>query len=161
MSAKTAARKPIDPAGEPVSEVDRGVLEGLVGYHLRRAQAAVFEDFRKTMAAEKITPGQFGVLALIGANDGLSQSALARALGIERSTMVAVIDGLQTRGLVDRRASETDRRSNELSLTPKGRALTDKLGPMVEDHEARMAEGLDADEKAILVDLLKRVGGGV
>jgi len=154
------AKNPIDPTGDACSEVDRSVLEGLVGYHLRRAQAAVFEDFRKTMAAEKITPGQFGVLALIGANDGLSQSALARALGIERSTMVAVIDGLETRGLVDRRASETDRRSNELTLTPTGRTLTAKLGPMVEDHEARMAEGLDADEKAILVDLLKRVGAG-
>jgi len=158
MSAGTASKRPETGSG-PAEPVDRSVLEGLVGYHLRRAQAAVFEDFRKTMAAEKITPGQYGVLALIGANDGLSQSALARALGIERSTMVAVIDGLETRGLVDRHPSETDRRSNELSLTPKGRALTDKLGPMVEDHEARMAEGLDADEKAILVDLLKRVGG--
>ena len=66
-----------------------------MGYHLRRAQISFFNDFENSMGGVQITPGQFGVITLIAANPGLTQSALARAVGIERSTMIAVIDVLE------------------------------------------------------------------
>lgn len=87
------------------AEIDFDILPSLLGYRLRRAQITVFNDFVKTMSEVQITPGQFGVALLIHSNPGLTQSALARAVGIERSTMVAVIDALESRGLVERRKS--------------------------------------------------------
>ena len=66
-----------------------------MGYHLRRAQISFFNDFENSMDGVQITPGQFGVITLITVNSGLTQSALACAVGIERSTMVAVIDVLE------------------------------------------------------------------
>ena len=78
---------------------DEGILPELLGYHLRRAQLAVFADFARSMTGIDLTPGQFGVLARIAANPGLSQSALGRAVGIERSSVVAVIDRLDMHGL--------------------------------------------------------------
>jgi DNA-binding MarR family transcriptional regulator len=134
------------------------MLTELVGYHLRRAQAAVFDDFMRTMARDQATPGQFGVLMLIGSNPGSTQSAIAKALGVERSTMVAVIDRLQERGLVSREVSESDRRSNALRLTAEGAALTARLKKRVRDHERRIAAGLSEEEKQTLIDLLRRIG---
>jgi DNA-binding MarR family transcriptional regulator len=138
--------------------VDYGLLTELVGYHLRRAQAKVFEDFMRTMVKDGVTPGQFGVLTLIGSNPGASQSTIAKAIGVERSTMVAVIDTLQERGLVDRRVSETDKRSYALRLTEDGAALTTRLRKRVRTHERRIASALSGEEKATLIELLRRIG---
>ncbi len=149
--------RPTKPAKKP-NPLHRGILDKLLGYHLRRAQAAVFADFMRTMADDGITPGQFGVLVLIDGNPGLNQSALARTLGIERSTMVAVIDGLEARKLVARRGSTADRRAKVLALTRQGKALLAKVTPKVGAHEQRIAADLDAEESAALIALLKRIG---
>ena len=147
------------PPVEAVEAVDYDILPQLVGYHLRRAQGVVFDDFLRTMAAHRITPGQFGVLTLIAANPGLSQSALARAIGVERSTMVEVIDRLQARGLVERRPSAADRRSYALGLGAAGRRLLARLKPMVRHHERRVTKRLDDAEVATLIGLLRRLHG--
>ena len=147
------------PAKSPPPELEFDLLPGLVGYHLRQAQIAMFNDFIKTMSEDQVTPGQFGVIVLIDANPGLTQSALARAVGIERSTMVAVIDNLESRGLVERRPSPVDRRSYALVLSAKGRDHLARLKPLVREHEDRIAAGLTLDERRLLIDLLSRVGG--
>ncbi len=136
---------------------DYGVLTELVGYRLRRAQAAVFSHFRDHIGADGITPGQFGVLVLIGANAGLSQSALAKALGIKRSTMVAVIDRLEQLGWVERVASVADRRSYALALSREGTEMLAQVTPLVRGHERNINSALNAKEKATLIELLDRV----
>jgi DNA-binding MarR family transcriptional regulator len=135
-------------------------LTGLIGYSLRRAQAAGFNDFLNSPGLKGVSPGQFGVLVLIKENAGLNQSALARALGIERSTMVAVIDRLESQGWVKRVTSKTDRRSYELALTPPGAALLDRVTPEVRKHERNIADRLSAQEKNQLIDLMERVANG-
>ena len=138
--------------------VDTDMLDNLFGYQLRRAQARVFADFMTAMSGDAVTPGQFGVLSLIDGNSGLNQSALAKALGIERSTMVAVISTLEDRGLVKRGESSTDKRSYALSLTAGGRALLKKIRGKVEAHEKTITAKLDDHEKKLLRDLLKKIG---
>src|SRR5262245_840414 len=66
---------------------DLGVLDGHLGYFLRRAQVAVFQDFIRTLAAVDIRPAQYSVLVVIGANAGLSQADVAQTLGIERARL--------------------------------------------------------------------------
>ena len=141
-------------------DIDYDILPELTGYHLRRAQVSVFGAFSRAIAGQNLTPGQFGVLVLIGTNTGLSQSALARAVGIERSTMVAAIDGLEGRGLVERRPSTVDRRSNALVLSPKGKALISKAKAQVRAHEDATFGMLDPAERDTLKDLLYRVWRG-
>ncbi len=145
------------PGRNDLNETDRGMLPELVGYHLRRTQNAVFNHFIDNLAEEGISPGQFGVLTLIDANEGLSQSQLAKTLKIERSTMVAVIDRLETEGWVDRKPSKTDKRSYALALTKAGAELLSRARPRVRHHEQRINAGLSADEKTLLIDLLDRV----
>ena len=144
-------------ANSGTTEINFDILPTLIGYHLRRAQITVFNDFVKMMSEMQITPGQFGVALLIGANPGLTQSALARAVGIERSTMVAVIDALEARGLVERRPSPVDRRSYALVLSEQGNDLIAKIKPMVADHEDRIAANLSHEERAQLISLLAKI----
>src|SRR5512137_2411632 len=108
---------------EGAPKLEHGVLTSLVGFHLRQAQIAVFRDFTATTGSLDITPGLFAVLVLIEGNAGLKQSELAKAVRLDRSTVVSVIDKLERRGLVDRHAGASDRRSNALRLTAKGTAL--------------------------------------
>lgn len=141
--------------------IDYGLLPQLLGYHLRRAQLAVFHDFAAAVGVEAITPGQFGVLTLVRANEGLNQSELGEAMGVDRSTVVAVIDKLERRGLLRRTPAPNDRRSYALRLSAEGRAMLDRLEPLVRRHEARIAAGLEPAEQQTLIGLLKRVAGAV
>jgi DNA-binding MarR family transcriptional regulator len=152
MAKKTTGAAP--PRG---ARVDRGVLTGLIGFHLRLAQIAVSRDFATTLDTLDVTPGIFAVLVLIDTNAGLKQTELANAVGLDRSSMVAVIDNLERRGLVRRLAVATDRRANALRLTAAGKDLLKKAKRLVAAHEARLAENLAAGERVALVAMLDRI----
>jgi DNA-binding MarR family transcriptional regulator len=134
-----------------------GLLPGLLGYHLRRAQVAAFQNFREALAAFDVTPGRFGVLQVIAANSGLSQSELGAVLGIDRSTVVAVIDRLERAGLVRRLPAPNDRRSHALALSEGGAATLAELERRVLAHERDIAGDLSEAERATLIALLRRV----
>lgn len=140
-------------------EIDFDNLHTLLGYHLRRAQVAVFKDFAQAVGAEDISPGLFGALTIIGGNEGLSQNDLAGALALDRSTLVSVIDKLETRELVERRKSETDRRRHALFLTSTGKAMLKRLKNQVAEHERNIAKDLSKTERNSLIDLLRRLYG--
>lgn len=139
--------------------LQHGILDSLLGYHLRRAQVAAFADFARTMSSIDLTPGQFGVLVLIAANAGLHQSALGTALGLDRSTVVGVIDRLERRGLVVRAPAPNDRRSYALKLTDKGEGVRQEMAQRVRGHERRIARRLSGAERERLIELLKLVAG--
>ncbi len=143
-----------------MSDHDYDLLPSLIGYNLRRAQTAVFLDFTEGLKDCGITPGQFGVLVLIKANAGLNQTSLGRALGIDRSTVVAVIDKLEGRGLVTRAPAPGDRRSYSLRLSDQGAALLAQATGLVGEHETRIAGDLTAAEQDQLIELLARLGAG-
>jgi DNA-binding MarR family transcriptional regulator len=149
-----------DGRGAAAGGVDFAILPDLIGYNLRRAEAAMTQDFMRTLRELSITPGQFGVLVLIDANPGLNQTSLGRALGIDRSTVVSVIDKLEARDLVARAPSTRDRRSYALRLSPAGQDLLARARPLVHEHEARLAAAMSADERTQLLDLLRRIGTG-
>lgn len=146
-----------DKSSRTAPNIDRGMLTSLLGYHLRRAQIAVFQHFAETMGGIDITPGQFGVLTVIDKNPGLSQTQLGNALGIDRSTVVAVIDRLESRGLVIRAAAPSDRRSHALRLSEEGVRLLRRLEERVRAHERHIARHLSAEDHALLVKLLDRI----
>jgi DNA-binding MarR family transcriptional regulator len=147
-----------ETAPKPKQGVEFGLLSGLIGYQVRRAQVAVFQHFAAAFADLELTPGQFGALVLIQANAGLSQSALGAALGVDRSTVVPLIDRLEARGLVVRAASPRDRRSHALQLSPAGVRLMAEAERQVRAHEAAIAGRLDATERQTLLELLSRIG---
>jgi len=132
----------------------QGALPRLIGYRLRLAQQAVFRDF--TERVHGLSPGRLGIMVLIDANPGLTQSRLAEAVRRDRSTMVAVLDELEARGLVERRKGE-DRRTNGLWLTRSGRNFLASAMRRVYAHERRFAARFTTRERAQLFDLLERL----
>jgi DNA-binding MarR family transcriptional regulator len=134
-----------------------GILPDLIGYNIRRAQVTVFQDFAHSLKQVDITPGQFGVLTLIDENSGLNQSRLGEGLGVDRSTVVAVIDRLQERGLVVRMPAPGDRRSYALELSPQGRALLKQAKSLVAEHEKRIGGALTTAEAKTLKSLLGKL----
>jgi|SRR5579864_1572983 len=138
-------------------DISLGILPTLLGYQLRRAQLDVFQNFAEVVGASELTPGQFGVLVVIDANPGLSQTRLGNALSVDRSTVVAVIDRLEQRGLVLRQAAPNDRRSHALYLSEEGKAALQRLMERVRIHEEWITRDLSATERLGLIALLQRV----
>lgn len=91
-----------------VAGVDYGVLDGLIGYALRRAQLTLYEDFVASLAPWNITPPRFSALVIIDKNPDLKLTELARILGVARSGAVTLIDALSALGYVSRHDSPSD-----------------------------------------------------
>ena len=150
---KAAAARP----KSATAATDLGLLPSLLGYRLRLAQRAIFTDFVASMGQAEISPGLFGILVIIEANPGLKQTELAIAAHLDRSSIVPVVDKLEARGYVSRRASAIDRRVNGLWLTPEGSTVLRKLKRTVLAHERRIARRLTDAEQQQLFDLLAKL----
>ena len=144
------------PSAQP-DATDIGCLDGLVGYHLRRAFAVVGNDFARALAETGIRQVLFGILSIVGANPGINQGAVGRALGIQRANMVSLINELVDRGLIDRVTAEDDRRAFALTLTPAGETMTAGCLARIRAHEDAMLSDLSVAERATLIDLLGRI----
>jgi DNA-binding MarR family transcriptional regulator len=103
-----------------------------------------------------LTPALFALLNVIAAREGAIQQELGSALGIDRSTMVSLIDQLESAGLAKRRRSATDRRAREIAITPKGSRLLQRSRRMISETEDEVLTGLTANERSELVTLLRR-----
>src|SRR4051794_12074707 len=93
-----------------------------------------------------LTPPLFGLLNILGARKGAIQQELSSAMGVDPSTMVALIDELETAGLAKRRPHPTDRRAREVAITPKGRRVLDKARRLAMQVEDDVLRGLTATE---------------
>jgi DNA-binding MarR family transcriptional regulator len=155
--AEPAPARPARTRAKRQRAIELAGLARHVGYAVRRAQVAVFQDFMRAVASTGIRPAQFSILTVIAANPGLKQAEVSRALGIERGRLVLVLNELEKRGLARRTASDVDRRSHALHLTPKGERMLAQLNGLVAEHEKRMTAKLGPDDKARLMELLGRL----
>lgn len=134
------------------------VMGNIIGYKLRRAQLHVFQDFMSTFAKQKLRPAEFSVLTLIANAPGQKQTEIAAKLGIKRANFVALMDGLERRGLAERRKAETDRRSHSLHLTEDGVRFVKKMMTIWSEHEGRLVDRLGGPvERDRLIALLDRI----
>jgi DNA-binding MarR family transcriptional regulator len=146
-------------AGEASPAVNLRKLTGLAGYLIRQAQLWVFQDFNETLAALDIRPAQYSILTIVRDNPGLSQMALSHVLGIVRSGLVPLLDGLESRALLKRTPSASDRRSHELYLTMEGNRLLDSADALVQEHEKRLMKKLGPRGHKELIEILKVFAG--
>jgi DNA-binding MarR family transcriptional regulator len=93
----------------------------------------------------------------VGATGGISQQALSGHLRILPSRLVILIDELEERGLVERRADPADRRSYALHLTDQGRDALKSIGRLAREHQEALLASLSSDERDLLASLLGRV----
>jgi DNA-binding MarR family transcriptional regulator len=103
-----------------------------------------------------LTTALFGVLNVLGARDGAIQQELGSAMGIDPSTMVSLIDELESEGLAKRRPDPRDRRARQVSITPKGRRRLERGRGLAFGAEDDVLGGLSAAERRELLKLLHR-----
>ncbi|MBL8551892.1 MAG: winged helix-turn-helix transcriptional regulator [Hyphomonadaceae bacterium] len=114
-------------------------------------------NFLASLAAVDLTQKQTATLWLIGANSGVSQIQIANELDMDRATMMAIIDRLDERGYVLRRRSQTDRRRQELYLTPRGQAMLTEVKARIAEHERWIKRAFSEDEVRRLAEALRRL----
>lgn len=154
-SLKTSAT--VSPTAKLPAPLTR--LYARPGFLLRRAHqisAAVFEDECRELG---LTPAQFGVLTVLRTHPGLGQSSLARALGFDKVTVLRVLRGLESRGLVERGPAPGNRRNMCVNLTSKGRAVLQEAQRPAERAYKRLLAPLDKDQQLELIHLLQLLTG--
>jgi len=156
--AKGESPVPAECFEAPSAEgIEMDILPQLLGFQLRKAQVRIFNSFLKSLGDAGITPSDFGLLVVIGANRRLNQNALARAIGSNRSLLVAMINKLEARGLVARLKSEEDKRAHALVLSRRGDVLIKRLKGIVQNHERAVTAPLSEEERQMLLRLLVRL----
>jgi DNA-binding MarR family transcriptional regulator len=113
--------------------------------------------FAERLEQLHLTPADAGIFRILSTTPAISQQALAAALGTVPSRLVGLIDELESKGMVERRAHETDRRSYALHLTEKGKATMGSLGRIAREHRQDLLAALSHEEQNKLADLLQRV----
>jgi len=109
------------------------------------------------LAMLELLPAHAGILKVLTGKPGMSQSALATALGMLPSRMVAYVDELERKGLLERRPHESDRRNNSLHLTKTGRAAYRATSRVAHEHQQALLAGLSKQQQMQLAELLSLV----
>lgn len=157
MTLPTTEQGLVHPAAAPdESAMPSGMLSDSLGYAIKRAQVRCEEALVALLPAE-LSPTRMTALVIIEAQPGITQSALGQALHIAPPSVVKVIDTLESKGLVERQASPTDRRMYALFLTDAGRTQLDQCNAVVSDYEVNLSSRLTKAERALLIELLARV----
>jgi DNA-binding MarR family transcriptional regulator len=125
-------------------------LSDRLAFLLKHAQVQVVELGEPALVPFGIDGREFGVLSFFAGEGALSQQEAARRLAIDRTTMVSLIDGLEAKGLVERRPHPEDRRKNAVALTAAGREALPAATAAIEDAEARMLAPLSPADAAAL-----------
>jgi DNA-binding MarR family transcriptional regulator len=129
-----------------------------VGFTLSTTGYAIARRFRELLAPVGLEPREFALLRGVATTEGVTQQAIAERMGVAASRMVALVDSLEARGLLERRQNPDDRRARALFLTDDGRALLERAFAVAVEHEQLLTSELDPGEREQLLELLSRIG---
>lgn len=124
---------------------------------LSQVGAHAASKFAERLTELNLVPAHAGIFRILSASPGLSQQALAGELGTVPSRLVALVDELESHGLVERRAHETDRRTHALHLTEKGKATLHSISRIAREHRQDLLAALSDEEQKQLAGFLERV----
>lgn len=133
------------------------VIEKSVGFLLAKAYQRACALFKEEFDPYDITPQQFGLLAFLWNEDGLSQAELSSRSQVDRTTIGGIIDRLEKEGLVERRHHPEDRRAYQVYLTPKGKSREGELSTLAVQVIRRVTAPLTEEEHQTLIRLLEKI----
>src|SRR5262245_21774967 len=146
-----------DPTQPPKSAQDDYILTEQVGHLLRRAHQRHTAIFQDMIGQAQLTPTQYAALVKIRDCGEVSQNELGRMTAMDPATIQGVIQRLQARALIERRADPHDRRCTLLSLSDSGRALTERAIERGKAITAATLEPLEEAERAAFLALLRKL----
>lgn len=132
-------------------------LERSPSHLLHRALQLALDIYTVETGPVAITQRQYAVLAAVAANEGLSQTDLVRATGIDRSTLADLVGRMIAKGYLARERSAEDARANTVKLDEAGRAVLDATAPRVAAADQRILELLGAKKRDPFIEALRRL----
>jgi DNA-binding MarR family transcriptional regulator len=127
------------------------------GYLLARLGERSRRRFHEALAPAGLHPRHFGVMTVVAASPGLSQRQLRQKTAINASSMVAVLDELETKGLAERRPHPRDRRARAIFLTARGERTLAQVRALMRELQAQLLEPLSGEERGELLALLRKL----
>jgi MarR family transcriptional regulator, temperature-dependent positive regulator of motility len=131
-----------------------GGLSQSVTHLLHRVLQLALDYHAEASGSAGLTQRQFTVLAAAGASDGVSQSDLVRATGIDRSTLADLVARMISKGLLERERSSTDARANTVRLSEAGRIALVEAGKPAAKSDARLLDLLPAKKRETFLKTL-------
>jgi DNA-binding MarR family transcriptional regulator len=161
---RSKGRRPVDLATRGAAR-PRTVASATGAPPLVRAASGLARRFNlicttmiaEALAGEEVVQLEYGTLLCLELEPGVDQRRLAEAMGIDPTHISLIVDRLYSRGLIERRINDADRRARELYLTPKGRALWRRLRPKTRAANERVLAPLAPAERQLFIDLLIRL----
>jgi DNA-binding MarR family transcriptional regulator len=144
-------------ASSPITESSSARGGSSPAFLLAQVGAHAAGKFAERLSALNLSPPHAGILRVVHTSGGISQQSLAEHLRILPSRLVVLIDELEERGMVERRADPADRRSYALHLTNEGRDTMKAIGRVACDHQDALLASLSTQERDLLASLLLRV----
>lgn len=145
----------------PSDETSASLAGRSFGYLAVRLGEMVMGHGELVLAPFDLKPREFDAMHCILIGHGMSQRDLSRRLGLYAPRMVALIDGLQKRGLVERTVSASDRRRRVLSLTTRGRGLLDRATLVATKFEAELFGDVSPEDRDRFEALVQRVAAAL
>jgi DNA-binding MarR family transcriptional regulator len=136
-----------------------GELGAFPGYLMARLGEASRRRFQQALEPEGLHPKHFGVMTMVAAHPGMSQQQLHEKTGIDPSSMVAVIDELEARGIAERRPDPGDRRARTIFLTEQGTATLLRIRKLAGQLQRELFAPLSTEERHALHALLRKLAG--
>jgi DNA-binding MarR family transcriptional regulator len=131
--------------------------EHYIGYAITDVARLLRTVFERRVRDRGLTRAQWLVLARVHRRPGMSQSEVADLLEIEKATAGRLVDKMEAKGWLERRADVRDRRINRLHLTPAAERLHAAIWPLAEATVDAALAGLTAAERRVLTGLMGRV----
>lgn len=141
----------------PVADDLPRAMSDRLGFLLGRAHIAHREIAEAALAPLGLGPRQFGAVSILADEGPLSQQRLGERMGVDRTTMVALVDGLERSGLVERERNPEDRRAYALRATPRGRRVLERAAAAAEQAEAEFLARIPAQDARRLKRTLRRL----
>ena len=131
-----------------------GALARSPSHLLHRVLQLALDIYAEESGTGGVTQRQFAVLAAVAENEGVTQTGLVRATGIDRSTLADMVARMITKGHLERQRSDQDARANTVSLTPAGAAVLEESRPKVAMADARILALLKPSKREGFLELL-------
>jgi DNA-binding MarR family transcriptional regulator len=131
--------------------------KGQPAFLLSQLGAHAASQFAEKLGTLELTPPDAGILRLLRMAAGMSQQELSAKLQIHPSRLVAILDNLEKRRFVERRANPDDRRLYSLHLTKAGEEILDRIGKVAREHQDALLSALSKEERHQLTSLLLRI----
>ncbi|MBB6215398.1 DNA-binding MarR family transcriptional regulator [Anaerosolibacter carboniphilus] len=140
-------------------EIESFVIEEAVGFAINRASIEMRKKLTYIFKKEgyDITPEEFSILSQLWEEDGLLQSVINDKTLKDKTTVTRLLERLKTKGLIEKRIEEADRRNYRIHLTEKGMAIKYNIIPIVIKLLDMASHNIDGEDLRITIKTLKEI----